>query len=64
VPIIHIHLIEGRSIDQKRALAQKVTEAVCETVSVTPDHVKIIMHDMERHDYATAGILKLDEPKK
>jgi 4-oxalocrotonate tautomerase len=63
MPIIHIHLIEGRSIDQKRALVQKVTDAVCESVNVTPDHVKIILHDMERHDYATAGILKLDEQK-
>lgn len=61
MPIIHVHLIEGRSVDQKRALVKKVTEAVCETVSVTPDHVKIILHDMTRHDYATAGVLKMDE---
>lgn len=63
MPIIHVHLIEGRSVEQKRALVKKVTEAVCETVSVTPEHVKIIMHDMARHDYATAGVLKSDEQK-
>lgn len=63
MPIIQIHLIEGRSVDQKRALVDKVTKAVCETVNVTPEHVKIILLDMARHDYATAGVLKLDEQK-
>jgi 4-oxalocrotonate tautomerase len=63
MPIIQIHLIEGRTVDQKRALVDKVTKAVCETVNVTPEHVKIILLDMARHDYATAGVLKLDEQK-
>lgn len=64
MPIIQIHLIEGRSIEQKRALVEKVTTAVCESVNVTPDHVKIILSDMAKHDYATAGVLKSDEVKK
>ena len=63
MPIIHVHLIEGRSVEQKRALVSSVTKAVCESVNVTPEHVKIIMHDMAKHDYATAGVLKSDEQK-
>ncbi|MDB5491282.1 MAG: xylH [Micavibrio sp.] len=63
MPILQIHLIEGRTVEQKRALVEKVTQAVCETVNVTPEHVKIILMDMARHDYATAGILKSDEQK-
>jgi len=63
MPIIHVHLIEGRSVEQKRAMVKEVTDAVCRTVNVTPEHVKIIMHDMDKHDYATAGVLKSDEQK-
>jgi 4-oxalocrotonate tautomerase len=63
MPILQIHLIEGRTVEQKRALVEKVTQAVCETVNVTPEHVKIILLDMAKHDYATAGVLKLDEKK-
>ena len=63
MPIVQIHLIEGRSVEQKRALVDKVTKAVCETVDVTPDHVRIILSDMARHDYAVAGVLKEDEKK-
>ncbi len=60
MPIVQIHMIEGRTIAQKRALVEKVTAAVCETVNVTPDHVKIIISDMAKHDYAIAGVLKSD----
>ncbi|AEP10231.1 4-oxalocrotonate tautomerase [Micavibrio aeruginosavorus] len=63
MPIVQIHLIEGRTVDQKRALVEKVTAAVCETVNVTPEHVKIILSDMAKHDYAIGGVLKLDAQK-
>lgn len=63
MPIVQIHLFEGRTIDQKRALVDKVTKAVCESVNVTPEHVKIILSDMARHDYAIGGVLNADEKK-
>jgi 4-oxalocrotonate tautomerase len=63
MPIVQIHLLEGRSIEQKRALARKVTDAVCETVNCPPEAVKIILSDMARHDYAEAGTLKADAGK-
>ena len=63
MPIVQIHLIEGRTVEQKRALVQKVTTAVCESVNVTPEAVKIILSDMAKHDYAIGGVLKLDQTK-
>lgn len=57
MPIVHIHLIEGRTLEQKRKLVQKVTKAVCESVDTPPEAVKIILSDMARHDYAEAGVL-------
>jgi len=60
MPIVNINLIEGRTLEQKRALVAAVTEAICKTVNVTPDHVRIILQDMAKHDYAVAGKLKID----
>jgi len=31
MPIIQIDMLEGRTVEQKRNLVQKVTEVVCET---------------------------------
>jgi len=64
MPIVQIHLLEGRSVEQKRALVDKVTKAICETVNVPPDAVKIVLSDMARHDYAHAGVLQVDKDKK
>ncbi|PIR31802.1 MAG: 4-oxalocrotonate tautomerase [Alphaproteobacteria bacterium CG11_big_fil_rev_8_21_14_0_20_44_7] len=61
MPIVNINLIEGRSVEQKRALVESVTKAICESVDVTPDHVRIILQDMARHDYAVAGQLNCDK---
>ncbi len=63
MPIVHIHLLEGRTLEQKRALSKKVTQAICEAVSVPPDAVKIVLSDMARHDYAVAGVLHCDQTK-
>jgi 4-oxalocrotonate tautomerase len=61
MPIVNINLIEGRTLEQKRALVKEVTEAICKTVNVTPDHVRIIIQDMQKHDYAVAGTLNCDK---
>jgi len=56
MPIVQIHLIEGRTAEQKRALVRKVTDAVCDSVSCAPEAVHIILSDMKRENYADAGI--------
>ena len=60
MPIVTIKLIEGRSIEKKRALVEKMTQVICETVNQTPENVRIIIEDMSKHDYAIAGKLMCD----
>ncbi len=57
MPILQIHLIEGRDKAKKEKLVQNVTQAVCESLDVKPDQVRIILSEMARENYATAGIL-------
>ena len=61
MPLVHITLIEGRTVEQKREAAKKVTEAICESFSCPPDAVKIAFHDIAKEDYASAGILRIDQ---
>ena len=60
MPVVQVHLIQGRSVEQKRTLVKKITEAVCESVNVPPESVHVILTDMKREDYADAGVLHLD----
>ena len=43
MPIVQIDMLEGRSVDQKRAMVAKVTEAIVETANCTPEVVTVII---------------------
>lgn len=61
MPIVQIELLEGRTVEQKRALVAKVTDAVCDSLGVTADKVSIILRDMELNNYARGGRLFCDK---
>lgn len=63
MPIIRIEMYEGRSTDQKRACAEAVTKAWCDTCGGTPAAVQVIFTDVAKSDWATAGKLASD-PKE
>lgn len=60
MPSIHVQLFKGRTVEQKRALAAALTEATVRTLGGSPDHVDIVFTDVERHDWATGGVLWSD----
>jgi 4-oxalocrotonate tautomerase len=64
VPIVQINYIAGRTEAHKRAMVKKVTEAICETMEVTPDRVRIILTEMPADMYAIGGELIIDKQKK
>jgi 4-oxalocrotonate tautomerase len=61
MPLVHITLIEGRTVEQKRAAAKNVTEAIVEAFGCPADAVKIAFHDIAKEDYASAGVLRIDQ---
>ena len=61
MPTVSIKMYEGRSLDQKRAMAKKVTEAICETLNVKPEGVNIYIEETKKEHHANAGILAVDK---
>jgi len=60
MPVVTIELIEGRTIDQKREMAKRITDVITEVAKVKEDAVEIIFHDMKKENYSKAGKLALD----
>ncbi len=60
MPIIRIEMFEGRSAAQKRACAEAVTKAWCDTCIGPPEGVTIVFADVAKQDWATAGRLACD----
>ena len=61
MPIVQIEMFEGRTLEQKRALVEKVTEAICETVNTSKDNVSIIIREMSKENYSKGGVLFSDK---
>ena len=60
MPIIHVDLLEGRSVEVKRAYVKAMTDCTVEILKCSPDAVTIILSDMRTENYAKAGKLKID----
>ena len=54
MPFLNIQLMKGRTIEQKRKLVASVTKAVCDSVDVVPEKVRIVLSEMEAEDCAIA----------
>ena len=61
MPTIHVELFAGRTVDQKRALAQALTDATVRTLGGPPEAVDVIFTDVQKHDWASGGLLWSDK---
>lgn len=60
MPTINVQLFEGRTLEQKRAFVKAITEAACTTLNCTPESVDVLIQEMKKEDWATAGKLWSD----
>ncbi|MCY7708345.1 4-oxalocrotonate tautomerase [Bacillus safensis] len=55
MPIVTVQMLEGRTDEQKRALVEKVTDAVVESTGAGAEKVSVIIEEMKKEHYAVAG---------
>jgi 4-oxalocrotonate tautomerase len=63
MPYVVLHIIK-RDLKAKRAVAKAVTNAVVKALKVPPEAVHIVINEMTKEQYATAGVLYCDGEKK
>lgn len=61
MPVVVIYMAEGRTLDQKRALARNVTNAVVESVGVKPEQVTIRLIEQSLENFGRGGVLRVDQ---
>ncbi|NCU16334.1 2-hydroxymuconate tautomerase [Pallidibacillus pasinlerensis] len=61
MPIVTVKMLEGRSDDQKKVLVEKVTAAVTETTGAPAERVTVIIEEMKKNHFATAGVRASDQ---
>ena len=55
MPFAQIYLIEGRTDDQKRAVIEKVTDALVEAVGAPRENVRVWIHEVPKTQWGIAG---------
>ncbi len=61
MPIITVNMLDGRTVEQKRKIAARLTQVICEELGKKPENVRIMFNEIPLDNYAVAGILKSDE---
>jgi 4-oxalocrotonate tautomerase len=57
---VNITLLEGRTIEQKRRVVKRITEALKEELNVNPEKLTIAFIEVPRQSYARNGTLLSD----
>jgi len=57
MPLIRVEMFEGRTPEQKAELARALTEATVKTLGCSPEAVDVMMFDVPKAHWATAGVV-------
>ena len=60
MPSIHVYMHEGRTVEQKRGLAEDITAAILKNTGAPAEATKVVIHDVPKTNWATAGKLASD----
>jgi len=60
MPLIQVTMLKGRTVEQKRKLAERFTQAMVEEANATKEAVTITFIEVSREDYASGGVLMAD----
>ena len=63
MPTLRVELFEGRTAEQKRALAKELTDACVRVLGGSADGVDVLYFDIARQDWASGGVLWSDKGK-
>ena len=55
MPYVTIKMLAGRTDEQKKALVEKVTDAIVETTGAKKESVVVFIEEMTKDHYAVAG---------
>jgi len=64
MPIVEIHLLEGRTDEQKKALLAAVTAAVHDSIGAPLETIQVLAREFSPKDYMSAGVLVADRIKQ
>lgn len=63
MPTLRVELFEGRTPQQKAALAKELTEACVRVLGGSADGIDVVFFDIARQNWAKGGVLWSEKAK-
>ena len=63
MPMVQVTMLQGRTVEQKRKLAQRITDAMVEEIGARREAIVVAFNEVSRENYASGGVLMADKPK-
>ena len=63
MPHVQITWVEGRTPDQKRKIAEKITQTLIEEGRAKRENIHVSFHDVPATDYAEAGVVVAEQKR-
>jgi 4-oxalocrotonate tautomerase len=61
MPLVQITMLQGRSVDQKRKIAKRITDVMIEEAGAKREAIVVTFVEVSRESYASAGELMTDK---
>ena len=61
MPLIQVTLLKGRTTEQKRRIAERITDIMEQEAKTPRDGVVVTFVDVDPDSYARGGVLMLDK---
>jgi 4-oxalocrotonate tautomerase len=61
MPLVQITMLSGRTVEQKRKLAQRITDVMVEEARAQREAVVVTFQEVPKESYASGGVLIADK---
>lgn len=61
MPLVQITMLAGRTADQKRKIAKRITDVMVEEAGGRREAIVVAFHEVSKESYASGGELLIDK---
>ena len=60
MPLVQVTMLQGRTADQKRKIAQRITDTMVEEAGARREAIVVTFIEVSKESYASGGVLMAD----
>jgi 4-oxalocrotonate tautomerase len=63
MPLVQITMLQGRTTEQKRKIASRITDVLVEEAGARREGIVVVFQEVSKESYASGGELMIDKGK-